>query len=73
MVQAPSFDRKMLLMATQMAHESDMKNLLLIVLLELLSSVRGREGLDADVEAITLIRCMIRLVVRLLSDPVADK
>ncbi|KAI0063230.1 hypothetical protein BV25DRAFT_1899548 [Artomyces pyxidatus] len=73
MVQASHFDRKMLLMATRLAHESDLKNLLLFVLQELLKLVRNRESIEADVEPITLVRCMIRIVLRLLADPANDK
>ncbi|KAI0045733.1 hypothetical protein FA95DRAFT_1596662 [Auriscalpium vulgare] len=73
MVQASQFDRKMLLMAFRLAHESDLKNLLLAVLQELLNFVRDRERIEADVEPVTLVRCMIRLVMRLQADPTNDK
>ncbi|KAA1468362.1 hypothetical protein DENSPDRAFT_459873 [Dentipellis sp. KUC8613] len=73
MVQAPDFDRKMLLLATRLAHESDLKTLLLNVLQELLKFVRGSDGIDTSEEAITLIRCIIRLDLRLMAVPLADK
>ncbi|KAF8883838.1 hypothetical protein BD779DRAFT_1674370 [Infundibulicybe gibba] len=55
MVKAPDFDRKMLLLATQISHQSEMKH-----------------G-EAVVEALTLIRCIIRLVLNLLLEPGANK
>ncbi|TFY60989.1 hypothetical protein EVG20_g7223 [Dentipellis fragilis] len=73
MVQAPDFDRKMLLLATRLAHESDLKTLLLNVLQELLKFVQGSDGIDTSEEAITLIRCIIRLDLRLMAVPLADK
>ncbi len=56
-------------MATRLAHETDLKNVLLSVLQELLDHVRAREASEINVEPITLIRCMIRLVLRLIADP----
>ena len=61
-VGSPDFDRRMLLLATSMAHESDMKNLLLTVLEALLKTLKRESGLEADTEAITLVRCIVRLV-----------
>ena len=67
-VGSPDFDRRMLLLATSMAHESDMKNLLLIVLEALLKTLKHESGLGADVEVITLVRCIVRLVHSLLDN-----
>jgi len=72
MVHADGFDRKMLLMGTQLAHESGLKALLLFVLQELFQSVQKHEGIDADAEAITIIRCMIRLDLRLMAENATD-
>lgn len=72
MVQAPDFDRKMLLLATQLAHESDMKGLLLAVLDALLQTLNFREGNNIT-EAMILIRCSIRLILKLLTEPVANQ
>lgn len=69
MVHSPGFDQRMLLMATRLAHETDLKNVLLSVLQELLDCVRARETTEMNVEPITLVRCMIRLVLRLIADP----
>ena len=69
MTEATDFDKKMLLMATRLAHESDLKHLLLSVLQELFKSVEADDGLRNETEAITLIRCMIRLTLRLIADP----
>lgn len=65
---SPDFDRRMLLLATSMAHESDMKDLLLTVLEGLLKTLKRESGLEADVEAITLVRCIVRLVHSLLDN-----
>ena len=67
-VGSPDFDRRMLLLATSMAHESDMKNLLFTVLEALLKTLKREGGLEADVEAITLVRCIVRLVHSLLDN-----
>jgi hypothetical protein len=69
MVHGSGFDQRMLLMATRMAHETDLKNVLLSVLQELLDYVGDRQTTDMNVEPITLVRCMIRLVLRLIADP----
>jgi hypothetical protein len=69
MVHGSCFDQRMLLMAARLAHESDLKNLLLSVLQELLDLVRTRKTTEMNVEPITLVRCMIRLVLRLIADP----
>lgn len=72
MGQAPDFDRNMLLLATQLAHESNMKALLLSVLDNLLQTVNIREG-DTVMEAMVLIRCSIRLILKLLAEPAANR
>jgi hypothetical protein len=56
-------------MATRLAHETDLKDVLLSVLQEILDYVRARKATEITVEPITLIRCMIRLVLRLIADP----
>ncbi|EGN94196.1 hypothetical protein SERLA73DRAFT_115156 [Serpula lacrymans var. lacrymans S7.3] len=73
MVAAPGFDRKMLLLATQLSRDSDMKALLLSVLNALLSTLKYRENVDTVTEAMTLIRCIIRLILQLLGQPGANK
>ncbi|KAH9043868.1 hypothetical protein EDB85DRAFT_728235 [Lactarius pseudohatsudake] len=70
MVHGTCFDQRMLLMATRLAHESDMKNVLLSVLQELIGFVGARKTTEMNVEPVTLVRCMIRLVLRLIADPV---
>ena len=65
MVKAADFDRRMLLLATQLAHDSDYKRVLLVSLEALLKTVRSHGATNADVEAILLSRCIIRLVIRL--------
>ena len=69
MVHGSGFDQRMLLMATRTAHETDLKNVLRSVLQELLDYVRAGKATEMNVEPITLVRCMIRLVLRLIADP----
>ncbi|KAI5118182.1 hypothetical protein M0805_004995 [Coniferiporia weirii] len=73
MVIAPDFDRKMLLLATQLAHESDVKNVLLASLEALLSTVQSHGPMDSDVEAVLLARCIIRLIIRLMKEAPVEK
>ena len=61
MVKSPDFDHRMLLLAVQLAYESDLKTLLLSVLDVLLANVNSQDGGQFEVEALTLIRCMVRL------------
>lgn len=56
MVKAPGHDRRMLLLATQLAHERDLKPLLVAVLDALLADVRAQKGVDNEIEGVTLIR-----------------
>ncbi len=71
MVHASNFSKKMLLLATRLANEAGLKGLLLSVLHALLD-VSIRDGVDSQAESITLIRCIIRLVLRTMSEPAAD-
>jgi hypothetical protein len=73
MVKASDFDRKMLQLATQLSHEHDMKALLLTVLEALLKTMSGGDKGGMLVDTMTLIRCIIRLNLRLLADPAANK
>ncbi|EJD04521.1 uncharacterized protein FOMMEDRAFT_146421 [Fomitiporia mediterranea MF3/22] len=68
MASAPDFDKKMLLLATQLSHESDLKIVLLTCLEALLKTLQSRGPIDSDVEAICLARCIIRLVMRLMKE-----
>ncbi|KAI9059547.1 hypothetical protein FKP32DRAFT_1657351 [Trametes sanguinea] len=70
MVHASNFNKKMLLLATRLASDSGMKTLLLSVL-EALLDASIREGVEAEAEAITLVRCIIRLILRMMSEPAA--
>jgi hypothetical protein len=73
MVKAPDFDPKMLHLATQLSHECNMKSLLLTVLCALLKTLTIGDKGDAFVDAMTLIRCTIRLIMKLLNEPAANK
>lgn len=72
MVQAPDFDRNMLLLATQLSHDSSMKSLLLSVLDALLETLHLQES-NFVPESMILIRCAIRLIIQLMGDPAANQ
>lgn len=72
-LKAPDFDRKMLLLATQISHQSEMKIVLLSVLEALLKTLKVENSGETVVEAMTLIRCIIRLGLGLLVDPTANR
>ncbi|KAF8446396.1 hypothetical protein L210DRAFT_982867 [Boletus edulis BED1] len=72
MVEAPDFDRRMLLLACRLSHDSDMKGLLLSVLIHLLDTLNFRKNEDSVTESMTLIRCIIRLTLKLLGEPGAN-
>ncbi|KAF9229785.1 hypothetical protein BS17DRAFT_688278 [Gyrodon lividus] len=72
MVEASDFDRRMLLLACRLSHDSDMKGLLLSVLMYLLDTLNFRENVDTVTEAMTLVRCIIRLTLKLLGEPGAN-
>ncbi|OSX68031.1 hypothetical protein POSPLADRAFT_1064401 [Postia placenta MAD-698-R-SB12] len=73
MAAASDFNRKMLLLATQLANEFDMKKVLLSVLEALLHTVQSSDGNDLGHDTVTLIRCIIRLVLKLMAEPGADR
>jgi hypothetical protein len=73
MQKAPDFDRKMLLLVTQVSHKLDMKPVLLSALESLLNTLKSAANTDVIVEAMTLIRCIIKMAMKLLSDPIAHK
>jgi len=72
---AAGFDRRMLLLATQISHQLESKGVLLSVLEALLATLVAGSGAGCEtvVEAMTLIRCIIRLVLKLMSDPTANQ
>jgi len=79
MVRATDFDKRMLFLATQLAHEYKMRNLLLTVLKSLFetlqSDVTGTRETRFEaqtIENITIIRCIIRLVLEMLKEPLAN-
>ena len=61
----------MLQLATQVAHERGMK-LLLLAVLEALLDASSQDVMNAGAETITLIRCIIRLVLSIMSAPATD-
>ncbi|OCH94172.1 hypothetical protein OBBRIDRAFT_810677 [Obba rivulosa] len=73
MANTPDFNPKMLLLATQLANEFDMKPLLLSVLEALLRTMRDNETPQTSLEAVTLVRCIIRLVLKLMAEPAANR
>ncbi|EJD55026.1 hypothetical protein AURDEDRAFT_50807, partial [Auricularia subglabra TFB-10046 SS5] len=68
MAKAPGYDRKMLLLATQLAHERDLKPLLVAILEALLTDLRAQTGIDNEVEAVTLIRQAVSLLSHTTSE-----
>jgi hypothetical protein len=73
MQKAPGFDRKMLLLATQIAHRSEMRLVLLSVLNNFLKTLKFGSSGEIVVEAMALLRCMIKLILGLLVDPTANR
>ncbi|KAF8637477.1 hypothetical protein AX16_010805 [Volvariella volvacea WC 439] len=74
MVDAPDFDRKMLLLATQITHQSEMRHILLSVLEALFQTLKFENATGEPIEeAMALIRCIIRLSLKLLEEPGANK
>jgi len=73
MLKAPDFDRQMLLLATQISHQSEMKSVLLVVLESLLKTLKIGSGGEIIIEAMRLIRCIVKLVLSLLVEPTANK
>ncbi|KAK0207833.1 hypothetical protein DFS33DRAFT_1408812 [Desarmillaria ectypa] len=73
MMKSPDFDRKMLLLATQISHESQNRRILLAALEALLKTLKLSKSGETVLEAMSLLRCIIKLVLRLLTEPAADK
>jgi hypothetical protein len=71
MVKAPDFDRKMLLLATQLAHETKQKTLLLAILGAMLRTLQQGTHLGAETEGIMIVRCSVRIILDLLKEPLA--
>jgi hypothetical protein len=63
MVKAPDFDRRMLLMITQLAHENQLRRILLKVLNALLQTLSSESQPANVVEGIILIRYTLDLAV----------
>ena len=72
MAKTSDFDRRTLLLATQISHEADMKTVLLASLEALLRTLRSHGPVDSDVEGICLARCIIRLVIRLMKESIVE-
>jgi hypothetical protein len=73
MLKAADFDRKMLLLATQISHESEMKTVLMSVLEALLKTLKIENNGEPVVEAMTILRCIIRLGLKVLVEPGANR
>ncbi|ELU43357.1 SPO22 domain-containing protein [Rhizoctonia solani AG-1 IA] len=71
MLSTLDFDRKMLLLAIQLAHETKQKALLLAVLEAMYKTMQREPHVDAETEGITLVRCSIRIILDLLKEPLA--
>ena len=70
---APDFDRNMLLLATQICHRSEQKRILLSVLVALLDTLKLGSSREIVVEAVALLRCIIKLILGLLVDPLSNR
>ncbi|CEL58335.1 hypothetical protein RSOLAG1IB_03081 [Rhizoctonia solani AG-1 IB] len=71
MLSTSDFDRKMLLLAIQLAHETKQKTLLLAVLEAMYKTMQREPHVDVETEGITLVRCSIRIILDLLKEPLA--
>jgi hypothetical protein len=72
MANAPDFDYKMLLLATQLANDTNMKQLLLSVLETLLITIQKQpDSRYTHLDSLPLIRCIIRLVIKLMGEPIS--
>ncbi|KAI0078527.1 hypothetical protein K474DRAFT_1660335 [Panus rudis PR-1116 ss-1] len=69
MAASTDLDRNMLLLTTQLAHESGMKNLLLLALEELLEKICVHDQGEFQQEALLLTRCILRLLLKLVDQP----
>ena len=72
-VNAPDFDRRMLILATQISHKSDKKHVLLVVLECLLKSLKVGSGSESVPETMTLVRCIIKLILGVLVQPATKR
>ncbi|KAF9527894.1 meiosis protein SPO22/ZIP4 like-domain-containing protein [Crepidotus variabilis] len=73
MLNASDFDRRMLLLATQISYQSEMKPVLLAVLESLLKTLKAESNGDCISEAMTLVRCIVKLILGLLVQPAAHR
>ncbi|EDR10150.1 uncharacterized protein LACBIDRAFT_318204 [Laccaria bicolor S238N-H82] len=64
MQKAPDFDCKMLMLATHISHQSEMRTVLLSVLEGLLKTLKMGSSGDVVVQAMTLIRCIVKLILQ---------
>jgi hypothetical protein len=71
MLKTSDFDRKMLLLATQLAHETKQKTLLLAILEAMYKTLQRESHIEVETEGITLVRCGIRIILDLLKEPLA--
>lgn len=71
MLKTSDFDRKMLLLATQLAHETKQKTLLLATLEAMYKTLQQESYAEVETEGITLARCGIRIILDLLKEPLA--
>jgi hypothetical protein len=63
----------MLLLATQIAHRLELKHVLLSVLESLLKTLKVGSNGEVVIEAMTLVRCIIRLTVNILAQPIGTR
>ena len=76
MTKGADFDPRMLRLATQKARERKLRTTLLAALAAILRTIRGgagRRAVDMGVEALTLVRSLVRLSKELLAQPGSNR
>lgn len=69
-VNAPDFDCRMLILATQISHRLSDQRYVVRVLECLLRSLKVGSGSEAIPETITLVRCIIKVILGVLVQPI---
>lgn len=72
MINATDFDRKMLMLAMNLARQLENQSLLHAILERLLETLRRDGDVDEAVQRFTLIRCLVRLTLSLMEHPGAE-
>lgn len=68
LVKAFDFQKKMILLAIRLAHDTDNKAILLASLGALLNTLRSDAKTSVAAESLLLVRCIVRLLITLAKD-----